>query len=188
MRIVLASRSPRRLALLREAGFVPEVYPAGFSEVSGTAVQAAEVVGFNARGKCLEIAGRLGDAVPVLGADTVVVIDGRIIGKPKDAADAGATLHRLSGRGHEVLTGMTVAYAGRVLSRVSRTEVYFKQLTDEEINAYVASGDPLDKAGSYGIQDGGGFLVDHIVGRRDNVVGLDVSAVLEMLQDLGYKV
>lgn len=187
MRIVLASQSPRRLELLKEAGFVPEVHPANFNEVSGTAVQAAEVVGFNARGKCLEVAGRLGDIVPVLGADTVVVIDGRIIGKPRDGADARATLHRLSGRGHEVLTGMTVAYRGRVLSRVARTEVYFKQLTDGEIDAYVATGDPLDKAGSYGIQDGGGFLVDHIVGHRDNVVGLDVATVLEMLQSLGYE-
>lgn len=184
MKIVLASQSPRRLALLREAGFEVEVHPAGFDEVSGTAANAAEVVSFNARGKCLEIVQKLGDSTPVLGADTVVVIDGRIIGKPRDAEDARATLRRLSGRGHEVLTGITLAYRGQVLSRVARTEVYFQPLSEERIADYVVTGEPLDKAGSYGIQDGAGWMVDRFVGNKDNVVGLDMQTVRDLLREL----
>ena len=184
MKIVLASQSPRRQHLLRAAGFNLEIHPADFAEIGGSAKDAGEVVAFNSRGKCLEVVQRVGDEVPVLGADTVVVIDGMIIGKPKDADDAKRTLHRLSDRGHEVLTGITIAYRGRVLTKVAVTRVFFKKLSDGEIDDYVATGEPLDKAGSYGIQDGAGFMIDHFEGNHDNVVGLDMQTVFVMLEEL----
>jgi len=187
MKIILASQSPRRQHLLREAGFDLEIHPAEFEEISGAAKAAGEVVAFNSRGKCLAVVKSQGDEVPVLGADTVVVIDGLIIGKPRDGADAKKTLHRLSGRGHEVLTGITMAYRGKVLTKVATTKVFFKKLSDEEINDYVATGEPLDKAGSYGIQDGAGFMIDHFEGNHDNVVGLDMATVFELLQELKVK-
>lgn len=184
MKIILASKSPRRKELLKQAGYDFEVCPANFDEISGTAKNAEEIVSFNAKGKCLEIVNKIGDKNPILGADTVVVIDGKIIGKPKDAKDAKKTLQNLSGRSHEVLTGITVAYCGKILSNVSKTTVYFKKLTDEQIDKYVATGEPLDKAGSYGIQDGAAFMVDHIVGNYDTVVGLDIEMLKEMLEKL----
>lgn len=187
MKIVLASQSPRRQHLLKEAGFDLEIHPADFDEISGEAKDVGEVVAFNSKGKCLEIVKTMGDENPVLGADTVVVIDGMIIGKPRDAEDAKHTLHRLSDRGHEVLTGITIAYRGRVLTKVATTKVFFKNLSDKEIDEYVATGEPLDKAGSYGIQDGAGFMIDHFEGHHDNVVGLDMATVYELLEKLGAK-
>lgn len=187
MRIILASQSPRRQHLLSDAGFDLDIYPADFAEIGGSAVDAVEVVTFNSRGKCLEVVKKIGDEVPVLGADTVVVIDGMIIGKPRDAEDAKRTLHRLSDRGHEVLTGITIAYRGKVLTRVAATKVFFKKLSDRQIDDYVATGEPLDKAGSYGIQDGAGFMIDRFEGNRDNVVGLDMDTVYGMLETLGIR-
>jgi len=187
MKIVLASQSPRRQHLLREAGFDLVVHPADFAEISGEAKNAGEVVAFNSRGKCLEVVQSAGDGIPVLGADTVVVIDGMIIGKPRDGEDAKSTLRRLSGRGHEVLTGITVAYRGQVLTKVATTKVFFKNLSSQEIDDYVATGEPLDKAGSYGIQDGAGFMIDHFEGNHDNVVGLDMATVCELLVKLNVK-
>lgn len=184
MRIILASQSPRRQELLRKAGYKLEVCPAHFEEIGNIVNNAKKVVNINAKGKCMEIVRQMGDEIPVLGADTVVVLDGEIIGKPKDAADAKVTLKRLSGRKHDVLTGIVIAYRGEILSKVSKTEMYFKKLTDEQIDRYVATGKPLDKAGSYGIQDDDGFMIDHFVGSYDNVIGLDVMAVDNMLKEL----
>lgn len=184
MKIVLASQSPRRQELLRKAGYDVLVKPAKFAEINGQQKNALEVVKFNAKGKCLEIVEEYGDSIPVLGADTVVVCDSVVIGKPKDSNDAKITLHNLSGRSHEVLTGIFIAYCGKTIYKVSKTQVFFKKVTDKQINDYVATGKPLDKAGSYGIQDDGEFLVDHIAGSYDNVVGLDVELVKQMLKEL----
>lgn len=185
MKIVLASQSPRRQELLRAAGYDLEIKPAHFDEKSGEAKEAAQVVLFNACGKCREIADQCGTGVPVLGADTVVVIDNVILGKPKDAQEAVAMLQELRGRKHQVMTGVALAYGGQLVSQVAVTDVYVNDLTDQEITDYVATGKPLDKAGAYGIQDG--LVVDHIEGNYDNVVGLDMATVHELLRKLGLE-
>lgn len=184
MKLVLASQSPRRQELLQKAGYELDIRPANFSEKSGSGKEAAEIVLLNAKGKCQEIVQQVGDAVPVVGADTVVVIDGRIIGKPRNADDAVTTLSILSNRKHQVLTGIAVACQGKLVAEVAATDVYFKKLSQKEIADYVATGEPLDKAGSYGIQGRGGFMVDHIEGNFDNVMGLDIDTVRRLLKKI----
>lgn len=127
----------------------------------------------------------MGDELPVIAADTIVVIDNVILGKPQDAAAAKAMLHRLSGRTHQVMTGVAVRYKGQQLSKVCVTDVSFRQLTAEEIDAYIATGEPMDKAGAYGIQGRGAVLVEKINGCYNNVVGLPLSLLYLMMQRLG---
>ena len=185
MEVVLASASPRRLALLEQVGIAARVVPADFAEEAGSAAEARLVALHNAQGKCRAVAAAVGDAVPVVAADTIVVIDEDILGKPADACEAKAMLARLSGRSHQVMTGVAVRYQGRELSEVCVTEVKFRPLAAEEIDAYVATGDPLDKAGAYGIQGRGALLVEQIRGCYNNVVGLPLSRLHMMLQEIG---
>lgn len=161
------------------------VCPADFAEGSGTASQAQEVALHNASGKCAAVAAKIGDELPVIAADTIVVIDNVILGKPQDAAAAKAMLQRLSGRTHQVMTGVAVRYKGQQLSKVCITDVSFRQLTAEEIDAYIATGEPMDKAGAYGIQGRGAVLVEKINGCYNNVVGLPLSLLYLMMQRLG---
>ena len=184
MQVVLASASPRRLELVSQLGWEAKVYPSAFDEAGGSASEAKEVVLANALGKGRWVAEQLGDEVPVIGADTIVVIDNVILGKPKDAADAIAMLKRLSGREHQVMTGVAVFYKGKVLSRVGVTRVFFRSLEDAEIAAYVATGEPLDKAGAYGIQGKGAVLVEKIDGCYNNVVGLPLTMMYTMFKEL----
>ena len=128
MKVILASASPRRQALLQQIGITPLVCPADFAEGSGTASQAQEVALHNAAGKCAAVAAKMGDELPVIAADTIVVIDNVILGKPQDAAAAKAMLQRLSGRTHQVMTGVAVRYKGQQLSKVCITDVSFRQL------------------------------------------------------------
>lgn len=139
----------------------------------------------NASGKCAAVAAKIGDELPVIAADTIVVIDNVILGKPQDAAAAKAMLQRLSGRTHQVMTGVAVRYKGQQLSKVCITDVSFRQLTAEEIDAYIATGEPMDKAGAYGIQGRGAVLVEKINGCYNNVVGLPLSLLYLMMQRLG---
>lgn len=185
MKVILASASPRRQALLQQIGITPLVCPAYFAEGSGTASQAQEVALHNASGKCAAVAAKMGDELPVIAADTIVVIDNVILGKPHDAAAAKAMLQRLSGRTHQVMTGVAVRYKGQQLSKVCVTDVSFRQLTAEEIDAYIATGEPMDKAGAYGIQGRGAVLVEKINGCYNNVVGLPLSLLYLMMQRLG---
>lgn len=185
MKVILASASPRRQALLQQIGITPLVCPAGFAEGSGTASQAQEVALYNAAGKCAAVAAKMGDELPVIAADTIVVIDNVILGKPQDAAAAKAMLQCLSGRTHQVITGVAVRYKGQQLSKVCVTDVSFRQLTAEEIDAYIATGEPMDKAGAYGIQGRGAVLVEKINGCYNNVVGLPLSLLYLMMQRLG---
>ena len=159
--------------------------PADFAEGSGTASQAQEVALHNASGKCAAVAAKMGDELPVIAADTIVVIDNVILGKPQDAAAAKSMLQRLSGRTHQVMTGVAVRYKGQQLSKVCVTDVSFRQLTAEEIDAYIATGEPMDKAGAYGIQGRGAVLVEKINGCYNNVVGLPLSLLYLMMQRLG---
>lgn len=185
MKVILASASPRRQALLQQIGITPLVCPADFAEGSGTANQAQEVALHNAAGKCAAVAAKMGDELPVIAADTIVVIDNVILGKPQDAAAAKAMLQRLSGRTHQVMTGVAVRYKGQQMSEVCVTDVSFRQLTAEEIDAYIATGEPMDKAGAYGIQGRGAVLVEKINGCYNNVVGLPLSLLYLMMQRLG---
>lgn len=184
MRVILASSSPRRLQLLQQIGIEAEVRPAAFDELS-TGKMADEVVLANAIGKCQAVCAAGGDKVPVIAADTVVVLDGQILGKPKDAADAVRMLTKLSGRTHKVLTGVAVSFDGRQLAEVCGTEVIFRTLTAAEIADYVATGEPLDKAGAYGIQGRGAVFVEKINGCYNNVVGLPLTRLHLMLAKLG---
>lgn len=184
MRVILASSSPRRLQLLQQIGIEAEVRPAAFDELS-TGKMADEVVLANAVGKCQAVCAVCGDKVPVIAADTVVVLDGKILGKPKDTADAVRMLTELSGRTHKVLTGVAVSFDGRQLAEVCETEVIFRTLTAVEIADYVATGEPLDKAGAYGIQGRGAVFVEKINGCYNNVVGLPLTRLHLMLAKLG---
>ena len=187
MQVILASASPRRLALLQQIGIEATFCPADFDEVSCSAVQAEDVVLANAAGKCQAVVKIKGDSLPVVAADTVVVAEGVILGKPQDAEDAFKMLKQLSGKTHRVLTGIAVSYAGEMLAEVCETKVVFRELTDEEIKNYVATGEPLDKAGAYGIQGKGAVLVEKIDGCYNNVVGLPLTRMQLILAKLGVR-
>ncbi len=184
--IVLASASPRRRELLAQVGYSFVVEPADVDEsvLSGeTPVAHTQRL---AREKALVAARRAGTGI-VLAADTVVVVDGSILGKPSDREDAVRMLTLLSGRGHRVVTGVAVldAATGRMDVRNSITGVWFRALSAREIAAYVATGEPLDKAGAYGIQERGALLVERLEGCYFNVVGLPLSLVGIMLSGFG---
>lgn len=187
MQVVLASASPRRLELISQLGWEAQVHPSAFEEAGGSASEAKDVVLANALGKGRWVAEKLGDELPIIGADTVVVVDNVILGKPKDAADAAMMLKRLSGREHQVMTGVAIFYKGKVLGRVCVTKVFFRSLTEHEITGYVATGEPLDKAGAYGIQGQGAVLVEKIDGCYNNVVGLPLTMMYTMFKELGVE-
>ena len=187
MQVILGSASPRRLALLQQIGIEATVCPADFDEVSGSAVQAEDVVLANAAGKCQAVVKIKGDSLPVVAADTVVVAEGVILGKPQDAEEAVKMLKQLSGKTHKVLTGIAIAYAGEILAEVCETKVVFRELSEDEIKQYVATGEPLDKAGAYGIQGKGAVLVEKIDGCYNNVVGLPLTRMQLILAKLGVR-
>lgn len=185
MRIILASTSPRRQELLRQMGITDFIVipPKGEEKLSqqGTPYQAVEAL---SRQKAEEIASTHPDDV-VIGADTVVALNRTIFGKPDNAEDAIATLTILSGRTHTVYTGVTVCYQGISQTTYEQTQVRFRTLTHQEICAYVATGEPLDKSGSYGIQGMGALLIADISGDYCNVVGLPISCLGQMLRQFG---
>ena len=173
---VLASASPRRAELLRSAGFTFTVASADIDETPQPAEPADRYVRRLAEAKARAAADRHPGAVG-LGADTTVVVDGDILGKPVDAADAAAMLRRLQGRAHEVMTGVAVVAGGQVRVELATTRVWFAVMAEHEIAAYVASGEPMDKAGAYGIQGRAACYVTRIDGSYSNVVGLPVALV-----------
>lgn len=182
--IVLASASPRRRQLLGMLGLSPEILPADIDETwrNGEAPPAhAERL---AREKAASVT-RPGAAV--VGADTIVVLGGEILGKPADAAGARATLARLAGREHDVFTAVAVAYDGAVASGVVRTLVRFRPLDATTIAEYVATGEPMDKAGAYGIQGYGAVLVERIEGDYFTVMGLGLGLLVDLLGRLGLE-
>ncbi len=184
--LVLASGSPRRIGLLREAGLPFEVVEAP-PETEGR-VDPSLPPGDAAERRALAKASWAAEGRPgtfVLGADTVVVLGGEVLGKPRDAQDARRMIERLSGRTHEVITGFALVGDGvRRLARVE-TRVRFRPLDAEAIARYVATGEPMDKAGAYAIQGGGGGLVDRVEGSYTNVVGLPLPEVLAALAECG---
>jgi len=182
--IILASSSPRRRELLAQAGLefsvvapdCHETLPDAGNPEAGAIALALE--------KALAVARRYPEAV-VIGADTIGVIEGEVIGKPADPQAAREMLRRISGRCHTVVSGVAVIGPEKKVTRCVSTDVYIKTLSEAEIDAYVATGEPLDKAGAYAIQGRGGALVTHIEGDFQNVVGLPLQALGEMLLEFG---
>jgi septum formation protein len=179
--LVLASASPRRQELLRNAGIAFEVQPANIAEDPLSREAAKDCAERLARDKALAIA-RQHPNDCVLGADTVVVIDGQILGKPADPADAERMLRLLSGREHEVITGVCLVADGKSFVATETTLVTVNEITDQEIADYIATGEPMDKAGAYAIQGIASRWIPRIEGDYSNVVGLPVALVFRMLQ------
>ena len=184
--LVLASASPRRRDLLETAGAQFEVEPSAFDENSVSHLPPRQQAGRAATGKALDVhAQRPGDWV--VGCDTVVVLDGESVGKPKNADDAGEMLRRLSGRDHRVITGVcVVAPDGRRRTASASSRVRVQPLVPAWVEAYVAGGEPLDKAGAYAIQGAAGAFASVISGRVDTVVGLPVRLLGRLLGELGH--
>jgi septum formation protein len=198
-RIYLASRSPRRRELLHQIGvlFDTLLFRCGERsdpEVDETPHEGEDVAVYVerlARAKALHGNSILGMRrllpQPILAADTTLEFEGEIIGKPVDEADAAAILRRLSGKSHRVLTGVAVHFQGRTEYALSTSEVRFRVLEEDEIRHYVMSGEPMDKAGAYGIQGRAGMFVEHLAGSYTGVMGLPVCETVQLLKRFGYK-
>jgi septum formation protein len=182
--LVLASASPRRADLLTSAGYVFDIHAVEIDESVRPGEPPREYVRRLAVTKADAAADPSRDDELVLGADTTVVLEGEILGKPLDDAEAFAMLRRLAGRTHEVLTGVALRHGGRTVSDVSCTVVQFAQLTEEDLAWYVASGEPRDKAGAYGIQGLASRFIERIDGSYPNVVGLPVALVTRLIRQL----
>lgn len=181
--MILASQSPRRIELMREAGFDTRDIPANIDETALPDEGPFDLVERLARAKAAAVAKEHAkEGEPVVAADTIVALDGELLGKPTDEADARRMLHALSGKTHQVATGVCIVLDGSAESFVDITDVTFYELTHDEIDAYVATGEPMDKAGAYGIQgQHGRMLVEKIDGDFYNVVGLPIAKVVRAL-------
>jgi septum formation protein len=184
--IVLASTSPRRKELLEKIGLKFQVDSSGFPENLGRDLPPEGLVKFNSIGKASSLAANYPDAI-IIAADTIGVIDDCVIGKPHTSEEAVKMLQRLSGKTHRVITGLTVLDTGskKMLTRTVETRVHIKDLDPSEIQRYVQTGEPLDKAGAYAIQGLGALIVEKIIGDYYNVVGLPLNTLSECLKELG---
>ena len=186
MEIILASASPRRADLLRQIGVVDFwVCPAESETPLNPELPPQEGVLTIAQDKMHSVARGVSTDVLVLAADTMVCLDGVMLGKPKDETDAFVMLSRLGGAKHTVYTAVVMGYGGRESVRVCQTDVYFRNISPEEIAAYIATGDPLDKAGSYGLQGAAGAFIRRIDGDVYTVIGLPLYVLDEMAAELG---
>lgn len=185
--IILASSSPRRADLLKTLGVSFELVPSNINERPHQDEAPADYIIRLARAKVIDAA-RKRDSGLVIGADTIVVLDGRILGKPRDEDEAISMLKQLSGRWHAVMTGLALydAATRREVADYDKTLVRFAQLTDKEIEWYVKTGEPMDKAGSYAIQERGAIFVEEIAGNYHNVVGLPVTLLYRLSKRMGY--
>ena len=181
-KFILASSSPRRKEILQREEIEFEIiHPSDIVEETWSSDPVEHVL-ILSREKAESVSSGIDPGI-ILGADTVVVLDGEILGKPTDLEDALAILKKLSGRTHKVYTGLTLLnkYNGKIISAYDCTEVTFNRLEEQKINNYLATVEPMDKAGAYGIQGMGSFLVEKIDGNLDNVIGLPVGKLREML-------
>lgn len=183
--MVLASGSPRRAELLRRIGLDPVVRPADVDETPLPGETAIGLVTRLARAKAE--ASRADPHEVVVAADTVVVLGDEVLGKPRSPEDAAAMLEALSGRTHHVLTGVQVLRGDRDAAAIEETSVRFRTLSPAEMAAYVTTGEPLDKAGAYGIQGAGGMFVESITGSDSNVIGLPLATLVRLVADLGVE-
>jgi len=186
LRVILASQSPRRRELLTLVGITHEVRPADIDETYLAGEKPAPHAERLARGKCAVIAEREPDAL-VIGSDTIVVVDGEVLGKPKDEGDAAHMLRRLSGRSHLVVTAVAVAWRGEIRSAVEDVNVTFHSLSDDDIAAYIATREPMDKAGAYGIQGYGATIVERVDGDYFAVMGLPLQLLVRVVRELGIR-
>ncbi|WP_273187963.1 Maf family protein [Dialister succinatiphilus] len=202
MHIILASASPRRRELIHQIRWEGDIEPGHFPEVTDEKEalafiqkrgletefapfsRAGLVCVVNAFGKAEDAASRRGDTIPVVGADTIVVLEDRVLGKPGNREEAFSMLRSLSGKNHVVKTGMAILYRGKINLSVTATKVRFRHLKEEEIRKYIETGEPMDKAGAYGIQGLGTLLVDSISGSYDNVVGLPLTVLYEKMGEI----
>ncbi len=185
MAMILASQSPRRRELLGQMGFSFTVRPAKGEELPHPELTPAQLVEELARQKALEVSAEAEADDVVVAADTVVAIDGKVLGKPHDKVHAAQMLSALSGREHTVYTGVAVKRGETLLVEHEATQVRFRPLTEREIDLYIQTGEPMDKAGSYGIQGYGALLVEGIRGDYFNVVGLPICRLGRMLAQVG---
>lgn len=185
-RVILASASPRRRELLSLVGIPHVVEPADIDESYREGEEAPQHAERLAREKAATVAARHPDAV-VIAADTIVLIDGLVLGKPSDDADAERMLAMLGGQTHVVLTAVAVAYHGELRAGVESVRVTFRRLTRERIRAYIATGEPMDKAGAYGIQGFGATIVERIEGDYFAVMGLPLVRLVGLMRDVGVR-
>lgn len=183
MDIILASKSPRRSELLTMLGLEFKVIPAKSEEKCSDDMAPGDMVMTIAAGKAREIAGQYPDSL-VIGADTLVYLDGKAMGKPSDKADATRMLRKLSERVHQVYTGVAVICNGEEKTAFEKTDVEFRHLTEREIEWYIETGEPMDKAGAYGIQGRGAVFIPGIKGDYFNVMGLPLCRLWKMLPEL----
>lgn len=190
MALILASKSPRRQELLVQMGLTDfEIHPAVGEELAEPGLTPPELVQALALHKAREVAqtfAQSGDVV--IGADTIVVLDGQVLGKPHNETHALEMLTALAGREHHVYTGVAVLQDGRELVQAEDTAVWFRDASEAELNRYIGTGEPMDKAGAYGIQGRGGLLVSRIEGDYTNVVGLPIVRLASMLAQFGVTV
>jgi len=184
-RLVLASASPRRARILRELGVCFRVEVSNEDESLRPGEDGAAAVERLARAKALAVA--RAETLPVLAADTEVLCDGHILGKPADERDAVAMLRRLAGRAHEVVTGVCVVAGGVARSGVERSVVRFAPMNEEELRWYAATGEPLDKAGGYHVDGKGALFIETIEGSPSNVAGLPVRLLLRLVREAGLE-
>ena len=192
MKLILASSSPRRAEVLRNAGFTFEIRPAPVDETRFPHESAEEYVRRVAQAKVQTAAAQAGEAgepAIVIAADTTVLVEGQILAKPADAADARRMLRLLSGRTHEIFTALAVINlaTGQESLHIEKTRVEIVKLSDEEIENYIATGEPFDKAGAYGIQGIAGRFAARISGCYFNVLGMPLSRLWTTLHELGWK-
>ncbi len=188
-KIILASASPRRKELLERIGLRFEVEPSNYEEDMNSGLEPHELTQKISLEKAEAVASKCKDAI-VIAADTFVVFGGQILGKPHTEEDARKMLETISGNSHSVITGFSIIDTGKnkTLSKSVETKVYIRKLTMAEIDAYVKSKEPLDKAGAYAIQGLGAVIVERIEGDYFNVVGLPLSALVEALKEFGINI
>jgi len=186
-KIILASQSPRRKKILEQIGLDFKVVISDFDETKIRFKTPQEMVEKLSLGKAKTIAKKYPNSI-IIGADTTVIFKSEIIGKPKSKEDAVRILRLLSGNTHEIVTGFTVLKGNKSITKHVTSRVKFKKLTEDEIKAYVATGEPMDKAGGYGIQEKGGLFMENIQGDYFNVVGLPIFAVAKALKKFGVDI
>ena len=182
-KIILASGSPRRKELLTDAGIKFDIDVSDYEEDMTLDLPPHELAKYLSLGKARAVAGKYKDAV-IVAADTFVVLKGEVLGKPHTKEKAKEMLEKLSGQTHSIVTGFTIidAETGKTISEAQESKLYFREILPEEIDEYIASGEPLDKAGAYAVQGGGGKFVEKIEGDYSNIIGIPMKAFLERLR------
>jgi len=188
-KIILASQSPRRKQLLEQIGLKFEIDPSNYEEDMSLKMEPNKLAEFLSLGKAKDVARRHKDSI-IISADTIVAIDGEVFGKPKTSERAKYMLQKLSGRGHSVITGFAIidTETGKEISKSVETKVYFKNLSEKEIDAYIATGEPLDRGGGYAIQGLAALFVEKIEGDYFNIVGLPILALTTELKNFGINI